>query len=140
MGKLPGHARSAYSGTIDISTGCTSTLPHGTLSTCRSDTPLFWGVDTCGCIHCIQFQHTCYHICLYQTTTILFIRSSTIVINGTILSYLLRVNNFCVNQPSPYLNHLVMFTRNHRAYFNLGNLVRRGRKLMRNKKYSSTET
>ena len=40
MGKLPGHARSAYSGTIDISTGCTSTLPRGTLSKCRSDTPI----------------------------------------------------------------------------------------------------
>ena len=40
MGDLPGHARSAYSGTIDIGTGCTSDLPRGNLSTCRSDTPI----------------------------------------------------------------------------------------------------
>ena len=40
MGELPGHSRSAYSGTIDIGTGCTSALPRGTLSTCCSDTPI----------------------------------------------------------------------------------------------------
>ena len=40
MGELPGHARSAYLDTIDIGTGCTSALPRGTLSTCRSDTPI----------------------------------------------------------------------------------------------------
>ena len=40
MGQFPGHARSAYSGTIDIGTGCTSALPRVTLSTCRSDTPI----------------------------------------------------------------------------------------------------
>ena len=40
MGEFPDHTISAYSGTIDIDTGCTSTLPRGTLSTCRSDTPI----------------------------------------------------------------------------------------------------
>ena len=40
MGEFPGNARSAYSDTIDIITGYTSALPHGTLSTCRSDTPI----------------------------------------------------------------------------------------------------
>ena len=40
MIEFPGRARSAYLGTIDIGTGCTSALPRGTLSTCRSDTPI----------------------------------------------------------------------------------------------------
>ena len=40
MGEFPGRARSAYSGTIYIGTGCTSALPRETLSTCRSDTPI----------------------------------------------------------------------------------------------------
>ena len=40
MGEFPGHARSAYLGTIDIGTGSTSDLPRGTLSICRSDTPI----------------------------------------------------------------------------------------------------
>ena len=40
MGEFPGRARSAYLGTIDIGTGCTSALPRGTLSTCLSDTPI----------------------------------------------------------------------------------------------------
>ena len=44
MGEFPGHARSAYSGTIDIGAGCTSALPRGTLSTCRSDTPILGSV------------------------------------------------------------------------------------------------
>ena len=60
MGELPGHARSAYLGTIDIGTGCTSDLPRVTLSTCCSDTPIL-RVDTCGCIHWIQFQQQLNH-------------------------------------------------------------------------------
>ena len=40
MGELPGHARSTYLSKIDIGTICTSALPRGTLSTCRSDTPI----------------------------------------------------------------------------------------------------
>ena len=40
MGEFPGRARSAYLGTTDIGTGCTSALTHGLLSTCRSDTPI----------------------------------------------------------------------------------------------------
>ena len=40
MIEFPGRARSAYLGTIDIGTGCTSALPRGTLSTYRSDTPI----------------------------------------------------------------------------------------------------
>ena len=40
MGEFPGRARSAYSGTINIVTGCKSALSRGNLSTCRSDTPI----------------------------------------------------------------------------------------------------
>ena len=44
MGELRGHDRSAYSGTIDIGTGCTSDLSRGTLSICHSETPIMGSV------------------------------------------------------------------------------------------------
>ena len=51
-------------------------------------------------LFCYLFSATCSNTRLYRTTTTLFIQSSTIVINGTILICLLRVNNICGNECS----------------------------------------
>ena len=70
------------------------------------------------------FSHIRDHNCLYQSTPALFIQISAIIVNGTILGFLLRVKNICNNQTSPPLNHLSIFTCNHMAYFYLGNLFK----------------
>ena len=76
-------------------------------------------------LFCYWISHTCDHTCLYQTTNILFIKSITIIINLTILRFLLRVKKIHSNQPPSPLNHLSMCTCNHMAYFNIGNLFKR---------------
>ena len=78
-------------------------------------------------LFCSLLSDICSHTRLCQTTLILFIQISTIVINGTILSCLLRVKNIRVNQPTPPLNDLRMFTRNHMEYFYIGDLVKGGK-------------
>ena len=66
------------------------------------------------CFWCI---HTCAHTRLSQTTTILFIKSGTTIINHTILSWLVRVKNVHGNQLSPPLNHLWILACEHVEFF-----------------------
>ena len=61
----------------------------------------------------------------YQTNTILFISSSTILIYGSILICLLVVNNIHINQLSPPLNHPRLFILYHMAYLDIGYFVQR---------------
>ena len=75
-------------------------------------------------LFCYLFIHTCAHTCLSQITLILLILRRTIIINGIILSCILRVKNISGNQPSNPLNHLGMFACNHMEYFYLGNFVK----------------
>ena len=75
-------------------------------------------------IFCYLLSDTCSHTCLSWTTLILFIRITTTIINGTILSLLLRVNSIHGNQPPPSLNHMRMFTHNLMAYVYLGSVFK----------------
>ena len=75
-------------------------------------------------IFCSYLGHICAHHHISQTTSILFIKSITTIINGTILRCLLGVKNVCGNQLLPPLNNLKMFTRNHIAYFYLVKLFK----------------
>ena len=70
------------------------------------------------------FQLFC-NTCPYQSTPILFLQSSTIMINGSILILLLRVKNIHINQPLPPLNHLRMFLCYHTVYLDHGYFVKR---------------
>ena len=76
----------------------------------------------------------------YQTTHILYIRSSTIIIDGSILICLLIVNNIHSNQPSRPLNHFMMLLCYHMAYLDLGFVFKRKEYNERKKIILSMET
>ena len=75
-------------------------------------------------LFCICQIHICARTRIPQTTLIIFIQSSYIITNHTILNFLLRVNYVYRTQPPPPFNILGMLDHDVRENLDIGNLVK----------------